>query len=363
MILPYHNYSEDFANALDASESYYINEADDESKLDDAVGEHDEAKEHHAKGEHAKRANGQYFTANNPFNNLGFSKWAKRCDLANTKVLEPFAGSNNLIKMLNLKNYASYDINPQNQEVLLQNTLQNFPVGFDVCVTNPPYLARNSAKRRGLEYPDTEFDDLYKYALKKCLDNCKYVAAIIPASFLQAKIFRERLSCYILLSAKMFDDTEHPVCLSLFEDVPPAHKGLKKQVEIYENQEFIGNLQQLESKIPDARYNGAIRFNDREGILGLIAIDNAIEPSIRFCRGEEIPAAKIAVSSRSITRISIDKKINLEDLINRLNYKLCNFRKETHDIFLTPFKGLRRDNKYRRRLDYALARKFISNMF
>ncbi|MCL2038821.1 MAG: hypothetical protein FWG85_00145 [Bacteroidetes bacterium] len=50
------------------------------------------------------------------------------------------------------------------------------------------------------------------------------------------------------------------------------------------------------------------------------------------------------------------------NLIDMLNDRLARFREDTNDIFLTPFKGLRKDNKYRRRLDYALARKLISEV-
>ena len=66
------------------------------------------------------------------------------------------------------------------------------------------------------------------------------------------------------------------------------------------------------------------------------------------------------ISSRSITRISLNKNYNLDKLIKILNTNLNYFRKSTYDIFLTPFKGLRKDNMYRRRLDYKLARKLIS---
>ena len=45
--------------------------------------------------------------------------------------------------------------------------------------------------------------------------------------------------------------------------------------------------------------------------------------------------------------------------IDRLNAKLMDIREKTHDVFLTAFKGLRRDRYYRRRLDWALARSII----
>jgi hypothetical protein len=302
-----------------------------------------------------KRTQGQYFTQYNPFENDGFFEWADECNIKNQTILEPFAGANNLIAMLrNMKlcnDFVSYDIEPKNNDVQYRNTLTDFPKNYNVCITNPPYLAQNSATRRGLFYPKTKYDDLYKYALELCLKNCKQVAAIVPASFLNANIFRNRLSHYILLNTKMFDDTDCPVCLALFNEK-------SDDVKIYDER-YIGLLSRLEKKIPEGK-NIEMKFNSPTGNLGLIAIDNTIEASIKFVEGDKIPTSKVSVSSRSITRIKID--CNFNKLIDKLNDFLMQFRSETNDIFLTPFKGLRKDNKYRRRLDYALARKLISEV-
>lgn len=303
-----------------------------------------------------KRELGQYFTTYNPFQNSGFLNWAYECDLSKTTILEPFAGSNNLINMLQdmglCSDFKSFDIEPKNKFVKRRDTLKNFPKGFKVCITNPPYLAQNSAKRRNLEFPNIIYDDLYKYSLEKCLENCDYVGAIIPASFFNANIFRERLSHYILLNSKMFNDTEHPVCLALF-------KKYSEDVYLYNDNEYLGKLSDLKKKLPKSNINMDIRFNVPNGNLGLIAIDNTIEPSIKFVNGEEISPERIRVSSRSITRIMIPTEYKINNIIEKLNYNLNIFRKETYDLFLTPFKGLRKDNYYRRRLDYKLAKKLI----
>lgn len=303
-----------------------------------------------------KRELGQYFTTYNPFQNSGFLNWAYECDLSKTTILEPFAGSNNLINMLQdmglCADFKSFDIEPKNKFVKRRDTLKNFPKGFKVCITNPPYLAQNSAKRRNLEFPNIIYDDLYKYSLEKCLENCDYVGAIIPASFFNANIFRERLSHYILLNSKMFNDTEHPVCLALF-------KKYSEDVDLYNDNKHLGKLSDLKKKLPKSNINMDIRFNVPNGNLGLIAIDNTIEPSIKFVNGEEISPDRIRVSSRSITRIMIPTKYKINNIIEKLNYNLNIFRKETYDLFLTPFKGLRKDNYYRRRLDYKLAKKLI----
>jgi hypothetical protein len=302
-----------------------------------------------------KRTNGQYFTQNNPFESPAFMEWSKICNFRNQTILEPFAGANNLIKMLkNMKlcrSFISYDIEPKSKNVLYKDTLLDFPKGYNICITNPPYIAKNSATRRKLNYPYADYDDLYKYALSKCLENCENTGAIIPASFLNSGLFRHRLSHYILLSSKMFDDTEHPVCLALF-------KNISKQTKIYDGENYIGLLSELERKIPKNNDSLEIKFNDKNGELGLIAIDNTIEPSIKFIRGEEISPDKIEFTSRSITRIAI-KERNINGLIKKLNSSLNKFRDETADIFLTPFKGIRKDGKFRRRLDFSTARSLI----
>lgn len=303
-----------------------------------------------------KREFGQYFTAYNPFKNDGFLDWAKECNLNKETILEPFAGSNNLIAMLQemglCSKFKSFDIEPKNRFVIKRDTLKNFPTCFKVCITNPPYLAQNSAKRRNLEFPNIVYDDLYKYSLEKCLENCDYVGAIIPASFFNANLFRERLSHYILLNSKMFNDTEHPVCLALF-------KKYSDDIDLYNDNKYLGKLSDLNKKLPQSNLNMDIRFNIPNGNLGLIAIDNTIEPSIKFVNGKEISPDRIKVSSRSITRIMIPTKYKINNIIEKLNYNLNRFRQETYDLFLTPFKGLRKDNCYRRRLDYKLAKKLI----
>ena len=304
-----------------------------------------------------KRSRGQFYTRGNPFTLQPFLEWSGKIELNSKHILEPFAGSNNIVKALqeiNLcKQFSSYDIAPADKEVEQRDTIKSFPQGFEVCVTNPPWLARNSATRRGLPYVNTEFDDLYKHCLELCLKNCDYVAALVPASYLQSGLFRERLSVYILLhDDNIFNDTENPVCLALF------NKQSSFQISIYYDDKFLGYLQDLESKIPKPIRNRQVRFNDPEGELGFISFDNIRGPSIRFCEASEVEEYQIKVSSRFITRISGELG-NIPVLVKTLNKRIEKFRKETNDIFLTPFKGVRKDGYYRRRMEFALARKLI----
>ena len=304
-----------------------------------------------------KREYGQFFTQENPFAGAPFQRWAKKSRLIQEVVLEPFAGANNIIRHLEslgmCEKYMSFDISPANKHVNTLDTLSMFPTGYKVCVTNPPWLARNSATRRSLPFPECAYDDLYKHCLNLCLDNCAYVAALLPASYLQSRLFRDRLKTYILLHNDIFTDTENPVCLALFEE------KTSKDVSIYYDKNYIGEISELKNRLPKAGTDKSVRFNDVNGNLGFISFDNNREPSIQFCRPQEIKDYDIKESSRFITRISGNFG-NVETLIKKLNRKLNAFRKETNDVFLTPFKGIRADGCYRRRMDFHMARKFIN---
>lgn len=305
----------------------------------------------------AKRQNGRFYTAGNPFLLEPFLAWVEHHNLWDEKVLEPFAGSNNLIRALGeikmAEEFTSFDISPHSPDVSYRDTLKNFPSGHTLCVTNPPWLAKNSAKRRGLDFPETPFDDIYKHSLSLCLQNCDYVAALIPATFLQSGEFRNRLETVIFLhDQRMFTDTDNPVCLALFGP------HLTARIEIFDDEEKIGLLHELERALPKKSHDIEMVFNHPNGALGFIAFDNTHAPSIRFCTGEELEQYDIGFSTRMITRIHGDFE-NLPTVIEVLNEKLGEFRDQTGDIFLTPFKGLRKDGKYRRRMDYRLARRFI----
>ena len=304
-----------------------------------------------------QRAHGQFYTRGNPFRHPAFHRWAQRADLSNVKVLEPFAGANSLIRHLEsltpppCENYISFDIEPGAADVKRRDTLASFPRGYEACVTNPPWLARNSATRRGLNFPDCDYDDLYKFALGKCLDGCKHVAALVPESFIRANVFQDRLTDFISLTSRMFEDTGHPTGLALFSP------DQSKDVCVWSGPKRIGLLSNLERHRPIAISDGPrVVFNEPDGNLGLIAIDDTRGDSIRFCKASELRGSyDVKQSSRAITIMHVDAKFS----IRRLNSRLHDFRKRTQDVLLTCFKGVRKDGKYRRRLDWDVARGLV----
>ncbi|MDE0317901.1 MAG: hypothetical protein OXM61_23725 [Candidatus Poribacteria bacterium] len=318
-----------------------------------------------------KRANGRYYTRGNPFQLEPFQRWAKDSNLDQQIVLEPFAGAKDIPQLVNsahlrCRDWAFYDIEPGANGIVQRDTLADFPKGFNICITNPPWLARNSATRRGLPFPEaTHYDDLYKYALEQCLIHCQWVAAIIPEAFIRSGLFLQRLCDFISLvpqtqngtsqdnksrnTSYMFDDTEHPVGLALF--APNA----TSDVRVWRNNQLLGKLSELQRHLPPYSRNRSIVFNEPNGNLGLIAIDNTVDASIRFCPPAELGEYKVRTHCRSITKIGVPWSVD----IDLLNARLVEIREKTHDVFLTAFKGLRRDGYYRRRLDWALARAII----
>lgn len=302
----------------------------------------------------SQRQDGRFYTEANPFRHKAFKAWAKRAGLPAATVLEPFAGSNRLVEHLMSMGlcggFCSYDIEPGSLEVIRRDTLADFPAGFDVCVTNPPWLARNVATRLGMRFPDCAYQDIYAFALERCLERCGWVAALVPESFLRTGLFRERLGGFVSLTRQMFSDTDHPVGLALFE--PHGTEG----TAVWSGHRRIGRLEEIESGRPAALPGGPkVRFNDPDGNVGLLALDNVWKASIRFCRTEELGGYQVRVSCRSITRIKADCRIDIE----RWNESLNRFRADTDDVLMTPYRGLRRDGKYRRRCDWSLARGVI----
>lgn len=308
-----------------------------------------------------KRSLGCYYTCGNPFLLRPFRRWAQRAQLEQARLVEPFAGAAHLLDALKEvglvpQKVAAYDIYPQDPCVLRRDTLKDFPKGYTVCITNPPWLYKSAARRRGLPFPNTKYEDLYQYALECCLQHVPYVAAIVPASYLASGLFFERLWGFVFLSDRhMFSDTENPVGLALFV------KKKVKEIKLYRDNKSIGEYYTLQRRyMPQPRNKTLLRFNDPKGALGLVGIDNTCGSSIRFCKGEALSSYKIQYSSRSITRISAPELSVSKKFLETLNAQLEIFREKTQDVFLTPFKGLRKDGKYRRRMDYRLARKFIN---
>ena len=252
-------------------------------------------------------------------------------------------------------------------------------------LTNPPYLAKNSAKRMNspmVEYFGAGFlptlddsrlnvlDDLFKLAIEQTLAKYDDSIWIVPESGIQdlddLPHWKDRLHSITILEDNPFDDTEHPVCVMIFSASKPLN-------EVWKNDVFLGLYEELRNHHHETA-NGPtqltpMKFNAPEGTLGYRAVDGTREDAsmrIKFCRGEELgyDRSNIKVSSRHLTYIETELEGALLDkTIAEANRLIDVYRTTTHDVFLTAFMGNTKTGERRRRLDYQLARRIFNQAF
>ncbi len=239
------------------------------------------------------------------------------------------------------------------------------PSGYRFIVTNPPYGSksvatknRNKAGDSGDDYQAEfeNFSNIYLRSIQKCLDEADYVAAIIPLSFINSGQFREHLETVVSLNYRLFKKTTCPVCLALFRnwekdqgDPTPCETFAfwigDKSVGFFDDLDFVNQYQTTKSKKMEKNVQG--------GQVGLYGFDLEKGRTIKFYMGEEISDSKVKKTSRSITKINLNRKdVDLETIVLFANQLLEQQRNATGDSFLTPFNGLRKDSQYRQRLSF-----------
>lgn len=316
-----------------------------------------------------KRTLGQFFTKNNFWLKDHVLEFVK-----NSKakiVVDPFAGGGDLLsvaKEIGFKKIIGFDID-KSLDWKINDSLLNIPkIDNSIIITNPPYLTNYSAKRKGIyenvkKYFDIcKYDDVYQLAIEKCLIN-DFGIMIVPETFINSRFPKHRLVSITIIEDQMFNDTENPVCVICFDNKNKNYD----QIKVYKNEKLLGNLGYFEKmrRIPQKKLK--LKFNSLGGKIALRAVDttNPKKP-ISFMRPNEIDydLSTIKHSSRLITLIDIkanDKEI--DDIINFSNELLSDFRKKTHDVLLSPFKGNKKNGERRRRLDYLTARAFLEEAY
>ena len=99
----------------------------------------------------------------------------------------------------------------------------------------------------------------------------------------------------------------------------------------------------------------SVSFNAPDGNVGLFALDNTLQASIRFCQADELDGYAVKPTGRHITKLAVNGPVRIADW----NDCLDEFRQRTSDVLMTSYKGIRKDGKYRRRCDWDLARGIV----
>jgi len=279
----------------------------------------------------SKYRHGQYFTTVSPFKGEAWDLWNSQ--RPETVVLEPFAGSGNLFEFVDT-DWMGYDLEPQHPEVQQRNTLESFPTGYSVCITNPPYLAKNAASRKKMNI-SIKYEDMYLDALEKCLDNCEWVAAIIPATFYRSGMFAERLMAWDKIDYQLFEDTDAPVGVAYFGP------------DTYSTRIFV-NGTEVEAALPDRVVK--LTFNTADGSYVMCGIDSTAGDSIEVrAEGTWFDRSKyLKHTSRNYVLFSSPSPINIE----KTNSNIQAWRDTTRDFYLTPFKSMQKTGKYRKRISF-----------
>ena len=323
-----------------------------------------------------KRINGQkttagkFYTQKRSWLTQPVREFIEKKIKTNKYVLDPFAGGGHLLESLS----QHYDIIGQGYDLSggkwpVNDSLAYIPNPHSALIcTNPPYLAKHSAKRKGVfkkvEAYYARHYDLYELAITRCLSASRAAILIIPETFLHSAFPKNQLKRLSVITENPFNDTENPVCAACFEST--EQEG-ERQAKIYIGDQYICRLSALVRKRKKAIPGPRIVFNDPSGNIALKAVDGTdpkdrirFESAQNFYYGRE----KVTSSSRLLTYINIpnlDSVSKKEHFLKAINQNLEKKREKTADLILSPFKGNNKAGRRRRRLDYALARDLISS--
>ena len=314
-----------------------------------------------------KRVLGQFFTKNR--------FWLKPHILefigsTGAKIaFDPFAGGGDMLEVaefMGFKKTLGFDIDASLPWEINDGLISVPRIEDSIIITNPPYLTNYSAKRKGV-YEKVEkyfnscgYDDVYQLAIEKCFSN-DYGVMIVPETFINSSFIKNRLTSITIIEDQMFSDTENPVCVICFDNkIKPL-----EQISFFKNNKRIGTLGRFEKMRRRPNNNFLIKFNAPKGQIALRAVDttNPQKP-ISFMRPNEIDydLKTIKHSSRLITVIELDvRNESVGKIIDHSNILLSEFRKKTHDVLLSPFKGNKKNGERRRRLDYLTARAILED--
>lgn len=316
-----------------------------------------------------KVSRGSYYTTDEAWLNAPVRQFLSDAFLTNTSVLDPFAGDGHLLDLVRREfGVATFGLDIAGDKWARNDSLVSVPnASGSVIVTNPPYLANHSASRKGVGdlvatyFDGTDYDNLYKIALDRCLAAADFVVAVIPETFLLSSFDKSRLALVSVIEGDLFSDTEAPAVVACFGPAEINYDPI-----VYNGSEQIGSLKEIfELRRGRARSGIQIIFNDPHGRIGLRAVDShdGIR-RIEFIFGDfEYRRDRVKGSSRLLTYLDVPELSDsqIQELVVRANTQLEILRAKSSDLILAPFKGNDKKGNRRRRLDYALARQIINN--
>lgn len=304
-----------------------------------------------------KQLLGQFYTTTDPFCiSDAFASWYEMVP-KNTTILEPFAGAGHLFSYVDA-NWDGFDLEPNHPNVIHRDTIKDFPTGYKVCITNPPYLAKTVVSRKKLPVV-LNHEDLYLDALQQCLNNCDYVAAIIPSTFWNQNLFKDRLYAWDKFDMELFTDTDNPAGVAYF--VPNKVSRTRTFIsgkEVYLNEEDTP----ISTDFP-------VIFNPQRLSPYLVnGIDTVDKNNIHIRKIDGFDTSKLVdkngnckTTNRNMFPIECPY-LKEEDLYS-INQMIEEWRKKTQDFYLTSFKSCKKDGVYRKRISFMEVRWILKKYY
>lgn len=285
-----------------------------------------------------------------------------------SQALDPFAGRGDLLAALREFSIplTGYDVDRELVQECgwtLNDSLLSIPAQPNtLIVTNPPYLAKHSAKRKGVAeavwHYYRDHTDLYQEALAECLKAVRFTVAIVPETLIGSGFPLSACRHLTVILDDLFSDTEQHVVVACFD------REWSGGPEVFHGPNRVSLLSDLLQHRVHPTGRVSIRFNEVDGQIGLRAVDSQ-DPAkpIAFVPSDQLVYAdeNIKNSSRLVTRIRVKRlrKDRVQDVCDRANTLLQEARALSSDAILSPFKGSTKAGARRRRLDYDLARALL----
>lgn len=313
----------------------------------------------------SKTSRGRFYTTQDHWLTAPVVAFVEAALKESPRFLDPFAGAGHLLDACSARflcPVAGLDLHADPWPV--NDSLRHIPGTDSVIVTNPPYLAKHSASRKGVGeavshyYQESGLDDLYQIALRRCHETARFTIAIIPETFLNSTFGKESLVLVSVLEQNPFEDTENPVCVACFDT---HQKNGEQTAKLFVEDRYCGTYGDIFGLRRVVARDDRIVFNDPAGEIALRAVDSTDpEAPIAFLPAEHFnyERSNIKISSRLLTYLSVHgfPASHRLELIETANRRLASLREASHDLILSPFKGNNKAGRRRRRLDYALAR-------
>jgi len=314
----------------------------------------------------------QHFTTGNHWLTSNIKEFI--LEHVNKGILDPFAGNCDLKKTLEdigIKDFIGYDIDKTKccDFVKKNDSLINIPKSDRLIVTNPPYMAKYTATRYGSLFTKyfekfEKYNNIYLLALERCLESHDFVVIIIPETFLLTNCLKSRLYSITIIEDQMFGNTSFPVLVACFT----KNKNSPDKIKIYKNRDYLFTMKELFSRQKKPIKSIDIKFNKKNGNIGLRAIDSATgDKKIMFCHPIDLNYSTKGIkhSSRLMSIISIPSlpEKNIDSFLVKCNKILLEYRHSTFDLLMAPFKGNDKTGVRRRRLDFRTARAIMEASF